>query len=325
MKFTINHNRDKAQVYANALIEAGHEEILTSALDLERVYHPSGMTYIQNPKDADFIIVDHNWTEAAIGTLRWAKNTGRPAFKIIHGARADMFIDSIKFPNPMELVNFVPGPGHKRIYDAGGYPAETVVTGWAWSDVKEFTPSLPTKVLFAPIHPREKAKLIPGQRHANVKIIKDLKRLSDKYDIHIYQYKQLKDNALPEDTAEWATLHQSTLKLADAIAAIEDADLVIAHETFSFISIALGKPTIMFRDDVEGIGWFVIHESKYWPHYNGKMNYPFSWMTHTGDKDDLIRRVAMDREAIMGWKQNFIGGPFDKEVFVNTIQPYLEE
>lgn len=323
MKFTINHNRDKADIYAAALKERGHIEIRQSELELMPLYHQSGMTYIQNPKDAEFVIVDHNWTEAAIGTLRWAKGTGRPAFKIPHGARGDMFIDSIKFPNPLELVNFVPAPGYKQVYDAGGYPAETVVTGWPWSEVKEFKPSLPLKVMFAPIHPRETARLIPGHKHINKVVCSHLKKLARRFEISFYIFKEPVQNELPDNIDEWADVVRSTLRLDDAVKAIENVDLVIAHETLASLAVAVGKPTIMVDDTIEGVGWFTIRTSKYWPHYDGKMNYPFSWMKHEGDKEDFIKRVATDSKSIQTWKKNFIGDPFDKEVFVNKVESYL--
>lgn len=327
MKFTINHNRDKAYPYAKAMTDRGYTEIERPNIDIMPTYQHGDVMYITNPKDADIIFVDNNWTQAGRGTLGWAKGKGIPAFKIPHGARGDMFIDAIKSVGEFELCNFVPASGYKEVYKKGGYKNDIFVTGWPWCKVKPFNSVLMRttvpRVLFAPVHPRERARLIPGHAHVNKTVIGGLRRLSDRLDIHIYGYKDPLKNALPSDVAEWATYIESTLQIDDALKAIESVDVVIAHETLAYLAIASGKPTIMLDDSKVGLGWYVVYESRYWPYYKENYQYPFCWMTDTGNKLDLIKRTVEGGDAIALWKKKFIGRNFSAKRFVDKVETYL--
>jgi hypothetical protein len=105
---------------------------------------------------------------------------------------------------------------------------------------------------------------------------------------------------------------------------METADVVVSHQTFAFIAVALGIPTVMMGEDVpprSGNSEKGFCFVKHWDDYKADLMYPLDILE--GDPVDMIGKACAGCAEVEDWKSRLIGEPFDGPAFVEKLESYL--
>jgi len=98
---------------------------------------------------------------------------------------------------------------------------------------------------------------------------------------------------------------------------------VIGHQTFAYLAVARGKPTLMMREDLPphtvSHGQTVYAQS--WEKYADLMMYPLDILA--GEPAELIRRACQGDAAAAAWRERFVSTPWDAKKFVTILESYL--
>ena len=277
---------------------------------------------------ADFIFFDHDIGAHGVGWragLEQAHDAGKPTFIYPHSARPNVMMDT--HPSwPYTKAVFTIGEGHKEVLRALNYPCPVEVTGWTYSEVRDFAPVKPDgkiKVLFAPIHPNRNGYLNDDDKACNAyafEILLDTPGI----DITVRHIKDLEKNGIwQEDSVNYVEgLPDGSTK------EIEEADVIIGSYTLAYITVALGKPLIMMAEQMRphsGNMKGMIRYSPNWEKYKEIMRYPFEIEDCTDGSDflELAYQVMAGQRSVESWKERFIGKPFDPKYFVERVEAYL--
>ena len=303
--YVLEDHQHKSDAYAAALADAGYFE----ARHL-------------NCQGISFLLADADWRE---DMMRTAKSMDIPVFLYPHAARPMVQYDGPVEPKPVRAM-FTHAPGGAELMKRIGYPNPVEVTGWAYSKVRPFRPVQEIRrVCFAPIHPNGNGYLHQVDKDLNRRTYTALTEwaagsgaeISIRY---IGTLEQCGLDGLPEaDFVEWhkGKKNNSTLDM-------ETVDLVVAHQTFAWIAVALGIPTVMMGEDVPprtGNTDAGFRYVDHWDDYKDYLMYPLDILA--GDPAEVIGKAAAGCSAVEDWKQRFIGEPFDGPRFVKTLEAYL--
>ena len=295
----------KSVRFRDALKDAGY-------LDTERL-HAQGIR---------FVLSDADWR---MGVMEDAAERGIPVFLYPHAARPMVQYDGCVEPHPVRCM-FTHAEGGVELMRIIGYPYPVEVTGWAFSDIRPFRPVKTVKrILYAPIHPNANGYLHQVDKDLNRRTYQRLADWCEKTGAqmsirYIGTLEQCGLDGLPgSDLIEW---HRG--KKNNSSMDMMTADLVVAHQTFAYIAVALGIPTVMMGEDVpprsgnaeEGF-CYVSH----WDDYKDLLMYPLDILKD--DPDEVIRTAASTDEPIKEWRDRYIGKPFDGPAFVKKLESYL--
>ncbi len=300
-------HQNKAGAYIEALKTAGY--ILT-----ER----------DNVQGTRFVLTDGDWRQSLMDNAA-ARNI--PVFLYPHAARPMVIYDGCVEPQPVRCM-FTQAPGGKALMEKIGYPYPVEVSGWAYSEIRPFRPSEKVeRVLFAPIHPNGNGWLSDVDKQINERAFSALQiwcyqnraQLSIRYIGTPEQCGLGKAAAFEAPYIEW---HPG--KKNNSTADMETADLVVAHQTFAWIAVALGIPTVMMAEDIpprsgnSEAGFCFV---KHWDDYKADLMYPLDLLT--GDPEGTMAKAAAGCEEVEAWKARLIGQPFDGKAFVEKLESYL--
>lgn len=295
-KYFISYDRDSALAYIDALSKKGFERV-------------------SDYRDAYFYILDRNWRDTR-EIMRYARGNHRKIFLIPHGSRGYMFWDSIYVDMDMDFTAYyVPSWGVKHVMC--DLPVPVHVTGWPWCKVIGARTTKLKKVLFAPIHPDTEGKWTwaPQWLEFNKRVWEKLLPIRDRFELIVYHSWPPETNGLTiENNVKYIP---SSLMMRDAVGIIDQADVVIAQETFASLAIARGCPTVMIDDTAippAPLGFV----SKYWNRYL-KHAYPLNFLQED-DIYGLLQKAT--RYDVSEWKNLFIGDNFDEKAFATNIQEY---
>ena len=304
--FILKDHQGKGTAYGAALKVAGYREVPLAT------------------KKATLALYDMD-NSARRKALELLHSRNIPIFMYPHGARPPIVWDGIYEVWPHTRCLFVPAPGHQEVLQRFGYPLPIEVTGWSFCEIKPFQPvSGIRNILFAPIHPA------PGPHFQTLEVDKQLNLRT--YQRLIRYCKEtgitlkvrcvgpLENNGLyPDDSVELIS-GSTRLSIED----IDEADLVVSHQTFAYLAIARGKPTLMMGEDVpprscdmKGNLFYV----KSWEKYADLLTYPLDVLAE--NLDEVIQRAIQGSEQAATWRDNFIGRPFDPGYFVSRLESYL--
>lgn len=298
-------HQNKSAAYREALAAAGYT-----------------FTERENVQGVRFYLMDADWRERHMGPARLREI---PVFLYPHAARPMVQYDGCVEPRPVRAM-FTQAPGGKAIMEKIGYPYPVEVSGWAFSEVRPFRPAEKIeRVLFAPIHPNGNGYLNKVDRDLNRRTYSILRDwcLDHGAQLSVRYIDSLEGSGLggiPEDS--FVEVHPG--KKNNSTADMETADLVVAHQTFAWISVALGIPMVMMGEDVpprsgnteEGFCYV-----KHWEDYKDLLMYPLDILA--GDPEDVIARAAAGCPEVEDWKARLIGDPFDGPAFVAKLESYL--
>ena len=245
-----------------------------------------------------------------------------PVFLYPHAARPQIIWDGIWDIWPHTKCSFVPGPGHKEVMERYGYSLPIEVTGWTYCEMLPFKPVVtPKNVLFGPIHPSVSGWICDEDKDANARTFKILynycRQIGAKLTVRHIQ--SIEKNGLQRMAGVEYIQGRPNL----AINEIDRADIVIGHQTFAYLAIARGKPTLMMREDLPphtvSHGQTVFAQS--WEKYADLMAYPLDILA--GDAGTVIQKACSDTPDVAVWRNRFISVPWNPKKFLEKVESFL--
>jgi hypothetical protein len=250
---------------------------------------------------------------------------GVPVMIYPHAARPSLFWDGMYEVWPHTRAFIAIAEGHREIMQIYGYPLPIEVCGWAMCELRDWQPvevRNPVKVLFAPIHPNRNGWLHPTYRAYNTIVFQ---KLLETPGIHltIRHIMSLALNGIWQ--APGVQYMLGTTK--PATEQIDEADVVISHQTFAFLAVARGKPLIMMGDDMRAIAansWDNMRWVAHYDDYRELLRYPLeAEAARSGRGLRAMIEQACSENVGAEWRERLIGRPFDPKHFVKTVESYL--
>ena len=300
----IDH-QNKSRAYREALASAGYffmDRLLVNGLR--------------------FILADADWRESM---MRDAAELNTPVFLYPHAARPMVQYDGCIEPHPVTAM-FTHAEGGKRIMQKIGYPYPVEVTGWSYSEIRPFQPVDEIgRILYAPIHPNANGWLSDVDKDLNRRTYERLFAFCEDWgvELSVRYIGSWAENGLDGVLmADFVETHKG--KKNNSSYDMETADVVVSHQTFAWIAVALGVPTVMMGEDVpprsgnrEDGFCYVRH----WDDYKDDLMFPLDILAE--DPADVIGKACAGCSAVEDWKSRLIGEPFDGPKFVQTLESYL--
>ena len=290
---------------------------LSAGLPYARALEAAGHPIVGYGGDAFLIDLDLPSYRPTIDSHR---RSGSKVFLYPHGVGVMYYYDGIEAPYEHTDGMFVIAPGFAEVYRRIGYPHPTYVIGWPYCDLLPFRANpAPTRVLFAPMHPLEDGYLSDWQQELNRDVYALLRSVPG-IELTVRHLHGLEQNGLPREPGVEYVQGQPDNTYAD----IDRADVVVACETYAYIAIARGAPTVMFGQGVHPSNGEHPGEriyAKTWDAWRDYLRYP--WDMHDGSAGDLLAAAAAGDEPIRDWKARFIGEPLDAARFSATLEEAL--
>jgi hypothetical protein len=234
-----------------------------------------------------------------------------------HSSLPEWWYGDLFEPDPLVSFRFQIAEAQDRAWKMyyPNYPSE--ICGWPWSDIQPFKPcSNPVNILFAPIHPPLNGTLRREAAVVNREVLLSLGRIKDRYNIrvrHLGEYRKQNLYKMPGIEFRRGQPDASTED-------IEWADVVIAEQTFMYISVALGKPVVGIRQtECPNPNYSKHSKTDRWKSWWHLVRYPFSH--DEGGLESLILQSAIYEPA--EWKKINIGEKMNPELVVRTTEKYL--
>ena len=305
MRVQISDHQDKSQALKEALAHYGHEIVYT---------------------DPEVLLIDFDGPVAHYPkTIERAYERGAAVFLYSHGAMPLTCWDGIWTPSDKVSGFLAQTPGQKAVMEAYHYPHPVHVIGWHYTDQYPFEQTTGKRVLFAPWHPQGTGWLIPEGRAANARMYKLLTQIPG-INLTIRHAGNLADNNLPFDPVV-TKYERSNKSLDTSVESILNYDIIIGYGTFAYLSVALGKPTVMYGQNCvpyDGYSAETCAYVKHWDWYSHLMHYP-----HDGDVDNVWQLMAvMDKackEEATEWRREFIGEQFKEREFCDLLEKLVRE
>lgn len=254
---------------------------------------------------------------------------GIKLFVYPHAARPNityLWKDSI--PHPFTEAYFVSGPGHIDVMRMSGVEKPVYDVGWSFCQQLPFQPAKDLKkVLFAPMHPNaphlnHKPWLhdvdIATNRMAFERLLTAKKKMG--FDLKVRHIYDITDNGLKyEDGVEYVAGRPDN-NYKD----IDEADLVVSTQTYAYLAIARGKPTVMMGENIPpkaGNSPESFEFIRDWEKIKHIMMYPLD-INEVNDVPSLLWRASQTDKDIIGWKSRMIGEPFDEKKFVSIVNKH---
>jgi hypothetical protein len=243
-----------------------------------------------------------------------------PVFMFPHAARPMIQYDGIVTPYPHAKCAFVIAEGHKEIMKIIKYPVPTVVTGWTLTPIRKFRSREVRRILFAPIHPNGNRYMHEREKRINNITFKRLLRFSQDTGarLKVRYMRGLENNGLEMVSG---VKYEEVKPQVDYCDILRN-DLIVGHQTFAYMAVALGRPTIMMGE------WFAPQSGNSndtychvnsWDLYRDFLMFPYDILK--GNLHSVIDQ-AMSCEPVE-WKARFIGKPFNGKKFIQTVESYL--
>lgn len=287
--FTILDPQQKGKPFAAALIAAGW-----TAHDVNQ-WHP-----------ADVLLTHH---DMPISNYRYAidryAELGAKIVVFPDGFNPFTYWDGIHLPYKNDAALII-SEAHRAVMDTWRHPVPTHVIGWPWSPVCDFQPTSGARVLFAPVHPDGNGYLPPADVQTNRLVYAALLELPG-IELKVRYLGSLDQNGLQAENGVifeagvYDNSHQS----------IHAADVVIATGTYAAMAVALGKPVVMYSQNMP--------QTPHYDDYIGMLDYPFTWEKGI-DMGNLIKIVCSGMQAADDWKARFISHEMQPAALVEIIE-----
>lgn len=257
-----------------------------------------------------------------VGLLRSLSK--RKFFIYPHSGRVSL-IGDLYPTSPITTAHFVPALGHASVMRLFGHKIPIEICGWHLTPVFDFKSrvSLKPNVLFAPIHPN----MSQIDKDINLATYKCLRLLAeqDAINLTVRYIKSLQECNLPVEDVHGISFIQGTFD--SSYKQILESDVVVAHQTYAYMSVALGTPTIMMAEDTRPhnfrrvLGSDKIDFVKSWDSYKDLLMYPLD-ILNTRYVYGLIVESMKSDEPIHEWRERMIGEPFNPMKVLNTVLGY---
>ena len=302
----IHDHQHKSDAYRQALADAGY-------LFTDR----------ENVNGLRFYLSDGDWDSRKY--LDDARSRNIPVFLYPHAARPMVIYDGCVKPRPVTAM-FTQAPGGKALMEKIGYPYPVEVSGWAFCEVRPFAPITEIgRILFAPIHANGNGYLNRIDKDINRRTYERLFAFCKNWgaELSVRYIDSLEKCGLDGvEVEDFVEMHKG--KKNNSTLDIETADIVVSHQTFAWMAVALGIPTVMMAEDVpprsgnsDESFCFVEH----WDDYKADLMFPLDILAE--DPETVIGKACAGYSAVEDWKARLIGEPFDGPAFVAKLESYL--
>jgi len=301
--FYVIRNKDAGDEYIDALLSAGYEE-------QRRIWR------------ADFLLIECEHGGANRERITEIARV-RPVFIYPHTPYSYWIWDGPYPPAPVKC-NFVVGQGAVMGMKAYGYPYRVEPVGWTGCPIKEFTPTKGTRLLFVPPHLVRDGKYADHEvvYPAVVKAAEFIARHRNSFESVTVNYSM---DGIDESGVGILKKHNVTFRpvqihgIAEprkqALEQMQGFDLIITSNTFGYLAIASGIPTILFGADT--LDYHVKSYALYRDHYR------FPFILEDMDIQDVLNVRKEEGAEVKRWKELNIGRPFDKKRFLEVIKEYM--
>lgn len=269
-----------------------------------------------------FVLTDSDILGRAYRLDRFRRRGCNLFFVIPHTARPNL-VNDIYHPWQYTTAQFVVSQGHVDVLRAYGYERPLHPVGWTLCPIRPFTPRPePRNVLFAPIHPR----CSKVDQKVNADVFERLYKLAKKDDIILMVrfIRSLPDSGLRQ--VDHPNVIYTTGHMDQNYEQIDNADVVIGHQTFAWLAVARGVPTVMMAERT--LETHVQPRTKpirfvrHWQDYVDLIAYPLD-ILECNDTLGLLRRAVTSDEDIIDWRRRMIGNPFRPDRFLKALEKYL--
>lgn len=257
------------------------------------------------------------------------KSAKARSFCYPHSARPFLGWDGFYKTSQYTTAVFCFTEGHREVLARYGLKKPTHAVGWGYSELRPFLPrtvaNSKLKVLFAPIHPNRNGTLPSIHRRLNANTFTILLDLlsAGKIDLKIRYLRELSQNGLWAD--DRVTYIQGETKL-DQVSDMDEADVVVSHETYAHIAVARGIPTVMMGEWYAHQGMTSDGREKAvdsWDKYKDLLMFPLDILA-TKDPYELLLKACESDEDIRDWRERMIGcEPFNGQKFIEYIESYF--
>lgn len=293
----------------------------------------AGFTITPYPDDAKFGLLDHDYIKPDRDKNEFVTRpeleilAERPTFCYPHAARPQIIMDCYPDMRWPWSTMFVAAEGHAEILDTFYDTAPLVVAGWSLSPIREFTPVKRyrgMRVLFAPIHPNGNGWMSGVDKHANIRVHNWLADWFFTGEIEL-RVRTVKMPMIAGLTPAHDAIDYYVTRADGSYDDIEWADLVISHQTFAYMAVAMGKPTIMYHDiachsnNMEPLFW-----ARYHHEYANMLRFPIQFEDYyEAGRDYMVDAALEGSQAVEDWKRRMIGNEFRPEIAVETVRRFL--
>ena len=303
-KFYVKNHQGKANAIIAALRNSGFEETAY-------------------PEMCDVLFTDFDGSSSHDLYLRAsAKGKRKITWALYpHSARPPIFWDGYYVPREEVDVSFVVNDHHREILSRIGYTRPMESVGWLLSDVKPFRGQKkrkPEVVCFAPIHPNANGWLSPIDKDLNIRTFNLLLRLMKemRFRLKVRFIHTLEQNGIYSVEGVQFIPAKPDGNMRDAM----QSDVVVAHQTYAYISVALGIPTVMMGEHLTpryGNSESSFSFIKSWDKIRDLVQYPLDILSEEPDK--IMMRAFGGSKLVEQWKTKMIGQPFSSMAFIDKL------
>lgn len=271
----------------------------------------------QNLSDCELVLADSDHPQAPpIGKHDALHAAAKRGVKIVlypHGANLILDYDGLDLADCTMPIccHLVHAEGHAEVYRRIGYPRRVEVIGFSYCETSPpVAPSKPvSQLLFAPMHPWADGKMIlPANRELNEAGYEAfLDYPAERKRVRVaFGHDEPNGIKHPRRDVEYVTAADHPV-----VEDVDWADAVISQATFAHIALARGKPTVMLDPYPNGLNDQGTQRATHFDEYAGYARYPAG--LQDGPLDELFGKDVEE------WKQLFVGGPFQKQRFLELL------
>ena len=303
-EFILFNHQGKAQIFIDALAPG---------------YCPISRS--QPHQNSAFVLSDNDVLSRRSQLEKLHREGIRKVFIYPHSARPPLAYAFYE-PWPGTTAQFVSTDAHAEILQIIGYRGRLHSVGFGLCPVREFQPRAEIhNVLFAPIHPRN-SKIDKQVNAAALAALLPLVK-AGQIKLTVRYLAPFDGNGIERHDS--ITYVEGAAAPSLAIKQIDGADLVVGHQTFAFLAVARGIPTLMMGEDVRPHiefrnGTFL--QARGWNEIKDKVIYPLD-ILNSSNVAELMRRAASDDGEISDWRSRMIGPAFDAPKFLFDLESYL--
>ena len=308
--FVCYNHQSKGVAYVDALTKLTKYKYIDTAGEIPPYF-----------RELSFVLTDSDILGRSHRLKAHKRHGAKGIFLIPHTARPNI-VNDISGGCPDTTAQFVVSQGHIDVIRRYGYTKPMHAVGWSLCPIKEFKPrQAPRNIVFAPIHPR----CSEIDKQANRDTFERLRKLAvnDTIKLTVRFINSLALSGL--ERVEHENITYVPGRMNQDYSQIDEADVVVAHQTYAWLAVARGVPTVMMAEDmpthIEPRGKPVQY-ARNWDKYKDLLMYPLDILA-TKDTLGLLTRATKSDKEISDWRSRMIGEPFDGKKFVDIIAGYV--
>lgn len=249
--------------------------------------------------------------------LEQAARRGVPIVLYPHGTVAHIMYDGVWKPDLPVAAHLVNGPGHVDLLEAFGYRRRLVQVGWTYCKTAPFhRPARVVSVLLGTVHAMANGAIMDYDHNLNVRTVHALTEL----DVPVRRIRYVGPANVSGVDRDLPGIELVAGAPDQSYRDIDAADVVVASGTFAWMAVARGKPTVMVGSDIpmrDTDGTDTFRAPDHWDTLAPLFRYPVDF-----DDGPLPRLIEEACREPVEWRDRFIGGPFNLDVFAALLEEF---